>query len=85
MDKETFEKVAKISEDMKSLQSIIKTISRNAFLSFVERKGRSYGYEVSLTSTQKDAIKDILSRHEAEIRQEIEDRYNDLKRQIEEL
>ena len=85
MDKETFEKVAKISEDIKSLQSVIKTISRNAFLSFVEGKGRSYGYEVPFTSTQKDAIKDILSKHGAEIRKEIENRYNALKKQIEEL
>ena len=82
MDKETFEKVAKISEEMKLLQLVIKNISRNTFLSFVER---GFGYEVSFTSTQKDVIKDILSRHEVEIRQEIEDRYNNLKKQIEEL
>lgn len=85
MDKETFKKAAKISEEMKLLQHVIKNISRNASLSFVEGKGRSYGYEVPFTSTQKDIIKDILSKHETKIRQEIDDRYNALKKQIEEL
>lgn len=83
MDKEIFKKVAEISKDIESLQHVIKTISRNASLSFVE--GRGYGYEVPFTSTQKDTIKDILSKHETEIRDEINDRYNDLKKQIEEL
>lgn len=81
MDKETFEKVAKISEDMKSLWLVIKKIQSSATLSFVSERG----YEVPLASTQKDAIKDILSRHETEIRKEIDDRYNDLKKQVEEL
>lgn len=81
MDKETFEKAAKISEDMKYLWLVIKKIQSSATLSFVSERG----YEIPLSSTQKDAVKDILSRHEAEIRQEIEDRYNDLKKQIEEL
>ena len=81
MNKETFEKAAKISEDMKSLWLIIKKIQSSATLSFVYERG----YEVPFTSIQKDAIKDILSKHETEIRREINDRYNDLKRQIEEL
>lgn len=81
MDKKTFEKVAKISEDMKSLWLVIKKISRSATLSFVGERG----YEVPLTSIQKDIIKDILSKHETEIREEINDKYNNLKRQIEEL
>lgn len=81
MDKETFEKVAKISEDMKSLWLVIKKIQSSATLSFVSERG----YEIPLSSTQKDAVKDILSRHETEIKKEIEDRYNDLKKQIEEL
>ena len=51
MNKETFEKVAKISEDMKSLQLVIKNISSNASLSFVEGRDRGYGYEVPFTST----------------------------------
>lgn len=80
MDKETFKKVAKISEDMKSLEAINRKI-QNATLSFIG----SRGYEAMMTSVQKDAIKDILSKHEAEIRKEIEDRYNNLKKQIEEL
>ena len=81
MDKETFEKVAKISEDMKSLWLVIKKIQSSATLSFVSERG----YEVPVTSTQKDTIKDILSKHEVEIRKEIDDRYNNLKKQIEEL
>lgn len=81
MNKETFEKAAKISEDIKSLWLVIKKIQSSATLSFASERG----YEVPLTSTQKDAIKDILSKHEVEIRQEIEDRYNGLRRQIEEL
>lgn len=81
MDKETFEKVAKISEDMKSLWLVIKKIQSSATLSFVSERG----YEVPLTSTQKDAIKDILLRHETEIRKEMDDRYNNFKKQIERL
>lgn len=81
MDKETFEKAVRISEDMKSLWLVIKKIPSSATLSFVSERG----YEVPLTSTQKDAIKDILLRHETEIRREIDDKYNALKEQIEEL
>lgn len=80
MDKETFDKITKISETLKSLEAINRKI-QNATLSFIGIRS----YEVMMTSVQKNVIKDILSRHEAEIRQEIEDRYSDLKKQIEEL
>lgn len=80
MDKETFDRIIRISETLKSLEAINMKI-QNATLSFIG----SRGYEVMMTSVQKNAIKDICSRHEAEIRQEIEDRYNDFKKQIEEL
>lgn len=80
MDKGTFDTVTRISEEMKSLEAINRKI-QNATLSFIG----SRGYEVMITTMQKNAIKDILSKHEAEIREEIEDRYNDIKKQIEEL
>lgn len=80
MDKGTFDRIIRISETLKSLEAINMKI-QYATLSFIG----SRGYEVMMTSVQKNAIKDILSKHEAEIRKEIDDRYNDLKKQIEEL
>ena len=80
MDKETFEKVAKLSEDIRNFWLINKKIS-DATLSFVSDKG----YETLFTRVQKDMIKDILYKHEVEIKKELNDWYNDLKKQVEEL
>lgn len=80
MDKGTFETVARISEEMKSLKAINERINK-ATLSFI---GDDYYDSISLSKWKK-VIQDILSKHEAEIRKEIDDRYNDLKKQIEEL
>lgn len=80
MNKETFNRITRISEAMKSLEAINKQI-RKTTLSFVVNNN----YDAIIPFERKKVIQDILSRHEAKIREEIEDRYNDLKKQVEEL
>lgn len=80
MDKGTFDTVTRISEEMKSLKAINERINK-ATLSFI----RDDYYDAIYLSKWKKVIQDILSRHEAGIRREIDDRYNNLKKQIEEL
>lgn len=80
MNKEIFNRITRISEAMKSLEAINKQI-RKATLSFVVN---NY-YDAIIPLERKKVIQDILSRHETKIREEIEDRYNDLKKQVEEL
>lgn len=80
MNKETVDQIIQISETMKSLESINKQIKK-ATLSFIEDNH----YDAIILPKWKKVIQDILSKHEIEIRKEIDDRYNDLKNQIEEL
>lgn len=82
MDKETFDRITQISETMKSIE-YINTQIKDATLSFVV--GNYYDALIPLERKQVRVIQDILSRHEAEIRKEIGDRYNYLKKQVEEL
>lgn len=80
MDKETVNQVVQISEAMRILEVINKQI-RKANLSFITGNH----YDAIMPFEHKKIIQDILFRHETEIRDEINDRYNDLKKQIEEL
>ena len=82
MDKKTFDKAIQISEAIKSLEIINKRI-KDANLSFVI--GRSYDAVIALDRKEEKVIREILSKHEAGIRRDIEDRYNNLKKQLEEL
>lgn len=80
MDKGTFNRVTQISEAINSLEAINKQIKK-ATLSFIEDNH----YDAIFLSKWKKVIQDILSKHEVEIRKEIDDRYNNFKKQIEEL
>lgn len=80
MDKRTFDTVTRISEEIKSLKAINERINK-ATLSFISD---DYYDAISLSKWKK-VIQDILSKHEVEIRKEINDKYNNLKKQIEEL
>lgn len=79
MDKETFDKATRLAKQINDIIDIQNSI-HNCCLGFNDKN-----YAVMLLPSKKEVIQDILSRHEAEIRQEIEDRYSDFKKQIEEL
>lgn len=80
MDKETFDKATRLAKQINNIELIQNSI-RNCYLGFIDNEY----YGVMLSPDKKEVIRDILLRHESEIREEIEDRYNDLKKQIEEL
>ena len=91
MTREEFNKVCKIVREIDSLESAKKEISKK------EAESLLYGQDISLRFCRWDgyyekwevmnikAISSILRRHEELIRQEIEDRINELKKQIEEI
>ena len=91
MTREEFNKVCKIVREIDSLESAKKEISKK------EAESLLYGQDISLRFCRWDgyyekwevmnikAISSILRRHEELIRQEIEDRINELKKEIEEV
>ena len=92
MTQEKFNRVCEIVREIDSLESAKKEISKK------EAESLLYGQDISLRLWRWDgyndgkwevmnikAISSILRRHEELIRQEIEDRINELKKQIEEI
>lgn len=81
MDKETFDKVARLVKQIKELENTEDNI-RYCHLNFVN--AANYKCKLILP-TQIWPIKDILDKHEDEIRKEIDDKIKELKKQIEKL
>ena len=91
MTQERFNRVCEIVREIDSLESAKKEISKK------EAESLLYGQDISLRFCRWDgyydkwevmnikAISSILRRHEELIRQEIEDRINELKKEIEEV
>ena len=92
MKQEQFDRVCEIVREIDSLESAKKEISKK------EAESLLYGQDIRLSFCRSDgyndgkwevmnikAISSILRRHEELIRQEIEDRINELKKQIEEI
>ena len=92
MTQEQFNKVCEIVREIDSLESAKKEISKK------EAESLLYGQDISLRFCRWDGYNDgkceimnikalfsILRRHEELIRQEIEDRINELKKEIEEI
>ena len=91
MTQEQFNKVCEIVREIDSLESAKKEISKK------EAESLLYGQDISLRFCRWDeyyqrwevmnikALFSILRRHEELIRQEIEDRINELKKEIEEV
>ena len=91
MTQEQFDRVCDIVREIDSLESAKKEISKK------EAESLLYGQDISLRFCRWDgyydkwevmnikAISSILRRHEELIRQEIEDRINELKKEIEEV
>ena len=91
MTQEQFDRVCEIVREIDSLESAKKEISKK------EAESLLYGQDIGLRFCRWDgyngkwevmnikAIYSILRRHEELIRQEIEDRINELKKQIEEI
>ena len=80
MDKETFDRAIKLAEQLDDMKRLYKGM-KDWHLGFIDKNL----YGIKFISSIKEVIQDIISKHEAEIRQEIDDKYNDLKKQIEEL
>lgn len=91
MTQEQFNRVCKIVREIDLLESAKKEISKK------EAESLLYGQDISLRFCRWDGyyekwevmnikvISSILRRHEELIRQEIESRINELKKQIEEI
>lgn len=92
MTQEQFDRVCEIVRYIDSLESAKKEISKK------EAESLLYGQDIRLSFCRWDgyndgkwevmnikAISSILRRHEELIRQEIEDRINELKKEIEEI
>ena len=91
MTQEQFDRVCEIVREIDSLESAKKEISKK------EAESLLYGQDIGLRFCRWDgyyekwevmnikAISSILRKHEELIRQEIEDRINELKKQIEEI
>ena len=91
MTQEQFDRVCEIVREIDFLESAKKEISKK------EAESLLYGQDISLRFCRWDgyydkcevmnikAISSILRRHEELIRQEIEDRINELKKEIEEV
>jgi hydrogenase maturation factor len=80
MNKENFEKAIKLNELLKKLNSLQHAIKHRADLRYVEVDTNGC-YIVPCIGM----IYDILDKHDAQIEQELEDKINEINKQIEEL
>ena len=80
MNKKTFDKAVKLAEQINYIEFICRNI-KYWHLEFISKNH----YSVVSSYAREEMIQDIISKHEAEIRKEIESKYNELKEQIKKL
>ena len=79
MEKEKFDKAVELSRKMREIEEVFKEIKEpGVILSFVSR-------EIPLRGWVFDNIREILDRHHKEIMDEVNEMYDNIKKEIEEL
>lgn len=79
MEKEKFEKAIELYEKMRDIEEVIKELKEpGVILTFISK-------EVALRGWIFDNIQEMLDRHHKEIIDEINEMYNNIKKEIEEL
>ena len=79
MEKEKFDKAVELSRKMREIEEVFKEIKEpGVILSFVSR-------EIPLRGWVFDNIKEILDRHKKEVIKEINEMYDNIKKEIEAL
>ena len=80
MTEEQINKVVKIHDRIASMVTLKKKMEANPYSLTFE-----HGYGNSLSSWERECIDDILKKHDKMIRQEIDARITELKKELEEL
>lgn len=79
MEKEKFDKAIELSKRMRDIEEVIKELKEpGAMLSFVS-------FDVPLRGWIFDNIRETLNRHQKEIIDEVNEMYDNIKKEIEEL
>ena len=86
MTQEQFNKVCEIISELKSLESAKNEIKNNDSMGAIKLR---FAYHISAAGEwfviNPEILEPILTKYDKLIRQEIEDRINELKKQIEEI